>query len=121
MDLVALQRPQPDWLIRCGFFAFVAPSKLQLLPHIGTAGTMLEVFSKGIDTMPIDYSLSDLLDRLYENQHALEAAIMELTLLVEEQGTPEVGGNIRGALETMKENAVYIKQGLARLRNRGIG
>jgi len=36
--------------------------------------------------MPSDYSLSDVLERLYENQQALEAAIMELTLLVEEQG-----------------------------------
>jgi hypothetical protein len=36
--------------------------------------------------MPSDYSLSDVLERLFENQQALEAAIMELTLLIEEQG-----------------------------------
>ncbi|MCO8310968.1 hypothetical protein [Pseudomonas mandelii] len=71
--------------------------------------------------MPSDYSLSDLLERLYENQHALEAAIMELTLLVEQQGASEVGGNVRGALETMRENAGHIKQGLARLTKRDIG
>jgi hypothetical protein len=29
--------------------------------------------------MPSDYSLPDILERLYENQQALEAAIMELT------------------------------------------
>ncbi|MFJ7106765.1 hypothetical protein ACIQU2_03875 [Pseudomonas sp. NPDC098740] len=63
-----------------------------------------------------EYSLSDVLERLYENQQALQAAIMELTLLVEEQGAQEVGGNIRGALWTMGENAGHIKQGLARLR-----
>lgn len=32
-----------------------------------------------------DYSLPDVLERIYGNQLALEAAIMELTLLVEEQ------------------------------------
>ncbi|WP_447771954.1 hypothetical protein [Pseudomonas kilonensis] len=70
--------------------------------------------------MPNDYSLSDLLERLYENQQALEAAIMELTLLVEEQGTQKVGGNVRGALWTMGENAGHIKQGLARLKRLNI-
>jgi hypothetical protein len=55
--------------------------------------------------MPSDYSLSDVLERLFENQQALEAAIMELTLLIEEQGAQEVGGNVRGALWTMGENA----------------
>ena len=39
--------------------------------------------------MPSDYSLSDVLERLLENQQALEAAIMELTLLIEEQGAQE--------------------------------
>ncbi len=41
---------------------------------------------------------------------------MELTLLVEREGSVEAGGNVRGALETIGENAGYIKQGLARLR-----
>jgi hypothetical protein len=71
--------------------------------------------------MPSDYSLSDVLERLYENQQALEAAIMELTLLAEEQGAREVGGNVRGALWTMAENAGHIKQGLARLKKLDIG
>lgn len=65
------------------------------------------------------YSLTDTLERIYENQLALEAALMELTLLVESQGSVEAGGNVRGALETIGENAGYIKQGLARLRARG--
>jgi hypothetical protein len=68
-----------------------------------------------------DYSLSDVLERMYENQEALQAAIMELTLLVEEQGAQDVGGNVRGALWTMGENASHIKQGLARLRRLDIG
>ncbi|MBK5304315.1 hypothetical protein ABH912_000452 [Pseudomonas sp. BT76 TE3572] len=71
--------------------------------------------------MPSDYSLSDVLERLFENQQALEAAIMELTLLIEEQGAQEVGGNVRGALWTMGENAGHIKQGLARLKKLDIG
>ena len=71
--------------------------------------------------MPSDYSLSDVLERLFENQQALEAAIMEFTLLIEEQGAQEVGGNVRGALWTMGENAGHIKQGLARLKKLDIG
>ncbi|SDR19716.1 hypothetical protein SAMN04490186_3931 [Pseudomonas grimontii] len=63
-----------------------------------------------------EYSLSDVLERIYDNQLALEAALMELTLLVESQGNAEAGGNARGALETIGENAGHIKQGLARLR-----
>ena len=46
---------------------------------------------------------------------------MELTLLIEEQGAQEVGGNVRGALWTMRENAGHIKQGLARLKKLDIG
>jgi phosphoribosyl-AMP cyclohydrolase len=71
--------------------------------------------------MPSEYSLSDVLERIYENQEALQAAIMELILLVEEQGAQEVGGNVRGALWTMGENAGHIKQGLARLKKLDIG
>jgi hypothetical protein len=66
--------------------------------------------------MPDDYSLSDVLERMYTNQLALEAALMELTLRVEQQGTPEIGENVSGALQTIDENAGYIKQGLARLK-----
>lgn len=66
-----------------------------------------------------EYSLPDTLERIYENQLALEAALMEFTLLVEEQGNAEVGGNVRGALGTIGENAGHIKQGLARLKAQG--
>ena len=66
--------------------------------------------------MKNEYSLSDMLERIYHNQLALEAAIMELTLLAEAQGEAEVGGNVRGALEAIGENAGHIKQGLARIK-----
>jgi hypothetical protein len=53
---------------------------------------------------------------MYTNQLALKAALMELTLRVEQQGSLELGENVRGALETIGENAGHIKQGLAQLR-----
>ncbi|PHN30160.1 hypothetical protein [Pseudomonas sp. ICMP 460] len=63
-----------------------------------------------------EYSLPDLLERMYENQLALEAALMELALQSEKQGMDEVGDNVRGALFVIGENAGHIKQGLAKLR-----
>ncbi len=64
------------------------------------------------------YSMPDLLERMYENQLALEAALMELALQSEKQGLREVGNNVRGALSVIGENAGYIKQGLAKLRTK---
>lgn len=69
--------------------------------------------------MSDEYSLPDVLERLYENQLALEAAVMELTLKVESQSASQLGQNVRGALEVIGENAGHIKQGLARLRSSG--
>nr|WP_238353655.1 hypothetical protein [Pseudomonas proteolytica] len=66
-----------------------------------------------------EYSLSDVLERLYQNQLALEAAVRELTLELEDQGATEIGANVRGALDTIGENAGHIKQGLAKLRAQG--
>ncbi|MGY2171826.1 hypothetical protein [Pseudomonas gingeri] len=66
--------------------------------------------------MPAPYSLPDTLERIYQNQLALEAAIMELTLWVEGRGGIDVDDNVRGALEVVGENAGHIKQGLAKLR-----
>ncbi len=71
--------------------------------------------------MPGDYSLSDVLERIYHNQLALEAAVMELTLQVEQQGLAETGENVRGALQAIGENAGHIKQGLARLKGMDLG
>lgn len=65
--------------------------------------------------MPTEYSLPDVLERLYNNQLALEAAIMELTLWAEQQGASDAGENARGALQAIGENAGHIKQGLAKL------
>jgi hypothetical protein len=57
-----------------------------------------------------------VLERFYQNQLALKAAVMELTLWVEQQNALDVSENIRGALQAVGENAGHIKQGLARLR-----
>jgi len=73
----------------------------------------------GVETIPTEYSLPDVLERLYQNQLALEAAVMELTLWIERKGTTDTGDNIRGALQTIGENAGHIKQGLAKLKARG--
>jgi hypothetical protein len=66
--------------------------------------------------MSSEYSLTVVLEKIYENQLGLEAALMELVLLVEQQGYEAVGENARGALERIGENAGFIKQGFARLK-----
>ncbi|MCY1267722.1 hypothetical protein D3C87_1229660 [compost metagenome] len=70
--------------------------------------------------MAKDYSLLEVLERIYHNQLALEAALMELTVWVEQRGSAEIGGNVRGALEAIGDNAGHIKQGLVRLKNLNI-
>ncbi|QJP97208.1 MULTISPECIES: hypothetical protein [Pseudomonas] len=66
--------------------------------------------------MADQYSLSDVLERMYQNQLGLEAALMEFVLLVEAQGMVDTGNNVREALFTIGENAGFIKQGLAKLK-----
>lgn len=77
---------------------------------------MLDFFRNESATMKREYSLADVLERLYQNQLALEAALMEVTLWAEQQDALELSENVRGALHTIDENAGHIKQGLARLR-----
>jgi len=57
--------------------------------------------------------LPSLLFKINENQIALEAAIMELALWAEQCGSGDVGGNVRGALETIGKNEEFIKMTLA--------
>ncbi|WP_448110839.1 hypothetical protein [Pseudomonas lini] len=63
--------------------------------------------------MPNSDLLPSLLFKINENQQALEAAIMELTLWVEQRGSSEVGGNVRGALDTIRSNEKFINMTLA--------
>lgn len=59
--------------------------------------------------MPHSDLLPSLLSKIYENQLALEAAIMELTNWVEMRGSADVADNVRGALETIDKNEEFIK------------
>lgn len=63
--------------------------------------------------MPNSDLLPSLLYKLNENQLALEAAIMELTLWVEQRGSADVADNVRGALEAIDKNEDFIKMTLA--------
>ena len=57
--------------------------------------------------------LPSLLHKINENQLALEAAIMELTLWVEQRGARDVADNVRGALVAIDRNEEFIKMTLA--------
>jgi hypothetical protein len=63
--------------------------------------------------MPDSDLLPSLLFKINQNQLALEAAIMELTLWVEQRDSGEVGGNVRGALATISKNEEFINLTLA--------
>ena len=63
--------------------------------------------------MPHSDLLPSLLYKLNENQLALEAAIMELTLWVEQRGAANVADNVRGALVAIDRNEEFIKLSLA--------
>lgn len=58
--------------------------------------------------MTSEYSLADVLERIYQNQLALEAAVMELTLWAEQQNAVDVGDNVRGgALHHWRKRRSY--------------
>jgi len=63
--------------------------------------------------MPHSDLLPSLLFKINENQLALEAAIMELTLWVEQRGAADVADNVRGALDEIDRNEEFIKMTLA--------
>jgi hypothetical protein len=63
--------------------------------------------------MPNSDQRPSLLFKINQNQLALEAAIMELTLWVEQRGSAEVASNVRGALDTISRNEEFINMTLA--------
>ena len=65
--------------------------------------------------MPNSDLIPPLLHKLNENQLALEAAIMELTIWIEQQGLSDVGGNVRGALEVITQNEEFINVSITTL------
>ncbi|KOX66349.1 hypothetical protein AA303_04460 [Pseudomonas psychrophila] len=65
--------------------------------------------------MPNSDLIPALLYKLNENQLALEAAIMVLTIWIEQQGLSDVGGNVRGALEVITQNEEFINVSITTL------
>lgn len=63
--------------------------------------------------MPNSDLLPSLLFKINQNQLALEAAIIELANWVEQRGSAEVAGNVRGALDTISRNEEFINITLA--------
>ena len=63
--------------------------------------------------MPNSDLLPSQLFKVNENQLAVEAAIMELSNWVEQQGSVKVADNVRGALEAIDKNEEFIKMTLA--------
>ncbi|WNF56066.1 hypothetical protein [Pseudomonas sp. SG20052] len=59
--------------------------------------------------------IASLFDRLNQNQLALGAAVEELSNWVEQRGSADIASNVRGTLETLEENLVFIRQGIAEL------
>ncbi|MDE1165156.1 MAG: hypothetical protein PW845_07120 [Pseudomonas sp.] len=61
---------------------------------------------------------ANLLDKLYENQLAIAAAVEELALWVEIRWeAQDIADNVRSALETLDRNADAINHSIAALRN----
>jgi hypothetical protein len=59
---------------------------------------------------------ADALTLLLHNQHALGAAIEEVTKWLSENGVGAVAENAFGAMETLDENAKAITDAITRLR-----
>ena len=59
--------------------------------------------------------IASLFDRLNQNQLAMGAAVEELSNWVEYRDSADIADNVRGALETLDENLVFIRQGIAEL------
>lgn len=66
--------------------------------------------------MPNSDLLPSLLSKLYEDQIAIEAAILELSNWVEQHGGIEVADNVRGALDAVDRNEEFIRLTLALLQ-----
>ena len=67
-------------------------------------------------------SLHHALEKIYENQIALAAAIEELALWVEVRGEDAAtAGSVRDALETLDRNAEPLSRWIAALHSGGSG
>ena len=59
---------------------------------------------------------ADALTLLLHNQHALRAAMEEITKLLSENGVGSVATNANSAMETLDENAQAVTDAIMRLR-----
>jgi len=98
---------QPSWLR--GLKIVLRPSESVPL-HFSSC--YADLFHGGI-TMSNTDLLPSLLFKINQNQLALEAAIMELTLWAEQRRSADVAGNVRGALDTISKNEEFINMTLA--------
>lgn len=68
------------------------------------------------DNSDCKIATADALTLLLHNQHALRAAIEEITKLLSENGVGSVADNAMTAMETLDENAQAITNAIMRLR-----
>lgn len=68
------------------------------------------------DSSESKIATADALTLLLHNQHALAAAIEEVTKWLSENGVGSVAANALGAMETLDANAQAITDAIMRLR-----
>lgn len=68
------------------------------------------------DNNQANIATADVLTLLLHNQHALAAAIEEVSLWTRSTGSPQVHDNVIAALETIDINASAITAGILRIR-----
>ncbi|WP_445570638.1 hypothetical protein [Pseudomonas sp. E102] len=61
-------------------------------------------------------AIADALTMLLHNQHALAAAIEEVSLWTKSTGSPEAHENVMASLETIDRNASAITAAINRIR-----
>ncbi|MCP3752310.1 hypothetical protein [Pseudomonas sp. SBB6] len=65
--------------------------------------------------------VAEVLERLIHNQDALRASVEELAKWVGERGSEAVVGNVNGALTTMDDNIIAVRQRIAELVAASVG
>ncbi|WP_339473675.1 hypothetical protein [Pseudomonas fluorescens] len=70
-----------------------------------------------LDSSEANIATADALTLLLHNQHAICAAIEEVTKWLSESGAENVAGNAIGAMETLDKNAQGITDAIMRLRD----
>lgn len=68
------------------------------------------------DNSEANVATADALTMLLHNQHALAAAVEEVTKWILEIGVETVAANAMGAMETLDNNAQAITNAIMRLR-----